>query len=157
MRRCAVWTVTIVSSPLVPSGNEWSIYSTAASTPCPTSLQCFFLWCVDVFHYPASSSPMLVHCSFKFSLQPVIGGPRSWLQFPGRPLGGLGLDFWLVQRLYQQGESYTPHSRRNYLVSWHNWHMPLLTDLLHWSHRLLPLTESSVFVCFNLISWELPY
>jgi len=99
--------VTVVSSPLVPSGNEWCIYGTAASTPCPMSLQCFFLWCVDVFHYPASSSPMLVHHSFKFSLQPVIGGLRSWLQFAGRPLGGLGLDFWF--RDCTSRERVTPH------------------------------------------------
>ena len=52
--------------------------------------------CVDNLRPPpvASSSPLWRGSPQPgFSLQPGLGEPRSWLQFPGRPHGGPRLDF----------------------------------------------------------------
>jgi len=54
------------------------------------------------------------------SLQPVLGGPMSWLQFAGRPRGGPRLDFRLrvCTRLMPHWGCSPFHSRRNCLMSW---------------------------------------
>jgi len=75
--------------------------------------------------YPSKSWHMPAHHQRSpqpgFSLQPVLGAPRSWLQFPGRPRGGPRLDFWLTGCTSREGV--TPHwgcpplhPRRDYLV-----------------------------------------
>jgi len=99
----AAWTASSHDFVRFPDMGAW--------VSCPPTSECFLLsyflqWCTCRSQQELGSAGAPSRSPQPgFTLQPAIGRPRSWLQFPGRPRGGpkVGL---LIERLYQQGGSY---------------------------------------------------